>query len=743
MARDHQPASSVDALVVARAARSTGRPDRGARIAARGRDRRRRDHADLRRRGHESRDVPLSVGELDALARAHRSREAAAARPRRRHGHRHGLAVRRAVGRRRRRRRDRSRSGPGPSRAAGRLTRTRAFRAAAAVPRDRNHRRQRDAPADRGSQGTGRARTPNLQALALEQVRFPKPLPLLALVALLRPTATPIDLTGRVGADGTLDWTAPPGAGRCTACSSAGTARWWSAPRPAARATSSITSRATRSGTTSRDSTRLRRPRARRACARSSTTPTKWTTRRGRRTGRRRCSTSSSAGAATTCGGTCPRCSGRPPDDDGAARPAPTTARRSRICCSTRSPTEWRALGAPARRDRRATRRTARPATCSTSTPRATFPRPRGPRSRAFKWAASAAHVAGRPLVSAEAATWLGEHFRSTLADVRDAVDRFFVAGVNHIVYHGTAYSPRGRAWPGWLFYASVEFNPRNPWWDHFRALNEYVARAQSFLQAGHAGSRRAGLLPVLRFAGRAAGRRGWRTSATPNPPAEGTAFEAAASALQQRGFTHDFISDRQLASRRVSPADGWSRAAADRYKTLVRAGEPLHSARNVRAHRSRSRATGAVVVPTRGCRRMSPGHAELERGRARLRTLRDGVRVRPAGRGRRPGSHRQRPDARAATVSSALLARAGRRARNAGRPRPAVRPPPPRRRARTTSSAIRPTATWTAGSRSPTRAGAAVIFDPMTGRRGDARTAAEPAARWRCSSRIPRGTVR
>ena len=59
-----------------------------------------------------------------------------------------------------------------------------------------------------------------------------------------------------------------------------------------------------------------------------------------------------------------------------------------------------------------------------------------------FKWATSAGHVAGRRLVSAEAATWLGEHFRSTLADVRAAVDRFFVAGVNHIVYHGTAYSP-------------------------------------------------------------------------------------------------------------------------------------------------------------------------------------------------------------------------------------------------------------------------------------------------------------
>ena len=90
-----------------------------------------------------------------------------------------------------------------------------------------------------------------------------------------------------------------------------------------------------------------------------------------------------------------------------------------------------------------------------------------------FKWATSAANVSGRRLVSAEAATWLGEHFRSTLADVRSAVDHFFVAGVNSIVYHGTAYSPDDAPWPGWQFYAAVDFNERTPWWDDFAALNQ------------------------------------------------------------------------------------------------------------------------------------------------------------------------------------------------------------------------------------------------------------------------------
>ncbi|HEX6622129.1 MAG TPA: glycosyl hydrolase, partial [Pyrinomonadaceae bacterium] len=50
----------------------------------------------------------------------------------------------------------------------------------------------------------------NLQALALDQVRFEKPLPLQVLMAYSDKSET-LDLTGRVGADGRLDWVAPAG----------------------------------------------------------------------------------------------------------------------------------------------------------------------------------------------------------------------------------------------------------------------------------------------------------------------------------------------------------------------------------------------------------------------------------------------------------------------------------------------------------------------------------------------------
>ncbi len=102
-----------------------------------------------------------------------------------------------------------------------------------------------------------------------------------------------------------------------------------------------------------------------------------------------------------------------------------------------------------------------------------------------MKFASSAANVTGKPITAAEAATWLNEHFISTLADVKYAADQYFLGGVNHIVYHGTPFSPASEEWPGRLFYAAVHFGPSNSFWNDFPTLNSYIARTQSFLQEG------------------------------------------------------------------------------------------------------------------------------------------------------------------------------------------------------------------------------------------------------------------
>jgi hypothetical protein len=163
-----------------------------------------------------------------------------------------------------------------------------------------------------------------------------------------------------------------------------------------------------------------------------------------------------------------------------------------------------------------------------------------------FKFATSAAHVAGKELVSAEAATWLDEHFLSTWGDVKKALDLYFLAGVNHIVYHGTPYSSPEAAWPGWNFYAAVQFQPTNPQWKHFHQLNEYVTRVQSFLQHSKPAHQ---ILLYYPLHNRYAQRGGPLLQHFDGMERnfEHTDFEDISKRLQQQGIGFDFVSDRQL----------------------------------------------------------------------------------------------------------------------------------------------------------------------------------------------------
>ena len=106
------------------------------------------------------------------------------------------------------------------------------------------------------------------------------------------------------------------------------------------------------------------------------------------------------------------------------------------------------------------------------------------PQPLVTRLASSAAHLAGKRLVSSETFTWMREHFCEAPSQMKPEIDQLFLAGINHIFYHGTAYSPEDAAWPGWLFYASTQANDRNPLWRDLACVNAYIARAQSLLQA-------------------------------------------------------------------------------------------------------------------------------------------------------------------------------------------------------------------------------------------------------------------
>ena len=102
-----------------------------------------------------------------------------------------------------------------------------------------------------------------------------------------------------------------------------------------------------------------------------------------------------------------------------------------------------------------------------------------------FKYAPSAAHVCGKPFTSSETFTWLTEHFRTSLSQLKPDLDLMFCAGVNHMFFHGTCYSPKDDPWPGWKFYASIDMSPTNTIWRDAPYFMQYVERCQSFLQKG------------------------------------------------------------------------------------------------------------------------------------------------------------------------------------------------------------------------------------------------------------------
>ncbi len=163
------------------------------------------------------------------------------------------------------------------------------------------------------------------------------------------------------------------------------------------------------------------------------------------------------------------------------------------------------------------------------------------------KFASSAAHVAGKNLVAAETGTWLDEHFHVTLAELKERIDQQMLAGVNHVIYHGTAYSPAEAVWPGWLFYASTQLNPQNPIWRDFPALNAYVARCQAMLQAGEPSNDLLVYWPIHDVWHDAKGlRKDFRVHNSKdwffNQP-----IGEAAEYLDNMRISFDYISDRQL----------------------------------------------------------------------------------------------------------------------------------------------------------------------------------------------------
>ena len=184
-----------------------------------------------------------------------------------------------------------------------------------------------------------------------------------------------------------------------------------------------------------------------------------------------------------------------------------------------------------------------------------------------FKFATSVANVGGKPLASSESCTWLNEHFMSSWGDVKKAIDLYFLGGVNHIFYHGTAYSPKDAPWPGWLFYAAVHFQPVNPQWKDFGTLNQYIARVQSFLQKGKPDNDVLLYYPIIDRYSQTGGELlqhfdGMERNFT------GTDFEKVSEWMMGKGYGFDFFSDRQL--QKFTNAGSAVQTGGNNYQTIL-----------------------------------------------------------------------------------------------------------------------------------------------------------------------------
>ena len=163
-----------------------------------------------------------------------------------------------------------------------------------------------------------------------------------------------------------------------------------------------------------------------------------------------------------------------------------------------------------------------------------------------LKYAPSAAHICGKPYTSSETFTWLTEHFRTSLSQLKPDIDLMFCAGVNHMFFHGTAYSPKDDPWPGWKFYASIDMSPTNSIWRDAPYFMQYVERCQRFLQWGSPDNDFLVLLPV-RDMWQKQTRQLMMQFAIHQMEQLAPSFVQTIQRIEQAGYDCDYISERLL----------------------------------------------------------------------------------------------------------------------------------------------------------------------------------------------------
>ena len=213
-----------------------------------------------------------------------------------------------------------------------------------------------------------------------------------------------------------------------------------------------------------------------------------------------------------------------------------------------------------------------------------------------LKYAPSAAHINGKKLTSGETCTWLTEHFRTSLSQIKPDLDLMFCAGVNNVYFHGTCYSPKDDPWPGWKFYASIDMSPTNSIWRDAPELMKYIDRCQSYLQWGKPDNDFLVLLPVRNMWTRNTKEQRLMQFTIHDMGELAPEFVEAVNRIDRAGYDCDYISENFLLS--TSYKDGkLVTAAGQSYNGLILPTDNTIMTEAVKNHIAQLKAHGAKIL--------------------------------------------------------------------------------------------------------------------------------------------------
>ncbi|WP_370614285.1 glycosyl hydrolase [Mumia qirimensis] len=178
--------------------------------------------------------------------------------------------------------------------------------------------------------------------------------------------------------------------------------------------------------------------------------------------------------------------------------------------------------------------------------------------------------IAGRTILSCEAAAYNGAAYNVTWDRVLTTLNSFYAAGVNQAVLHGYPYAEApGAAWPGFAAFSpyngatgySEAWGPRQPSWRHVPRIADYLRRTQWVLQQG----RNRSDLVFFR-------QKGWT--------ATGIGAQWATNDGIPLGWSHQFVSSAAFVDRGVTLRDGRLVPEGPAYKAMIVEGDAFRGRR-------------------------------------------------------------------------------------------------------------------------------------------------------------------